>query len=144
MTKKATDSPKLCRSLRTIGFPTSETTPKDTTEAQANIILSAFLAKLEAFLGKQANALNYTELWEQTKPELAYPPLSIFLNRTYPTLISKEQTKNVRTPFYADYGAVHDGRLPFVDPVPLVRYLCLLAHAHTLILNSCADTLGLR
>jgi hypothetical protein len=28
----------------------------------------------------------------------------------------------VRDPFYADYAAAHDGRLPFVDPVPLARW----------------------
>ncbi len=52
--------------------------------------------------------------------EPTLPPLSVLLNRTYPTLISKEQTKNVRDPFFADYAAVHDNRIPFVDPVPWV------------------------
>jgi len=28
----------------------------------------------------------------------------------------------VRAPFYADYAAAHDGRTPFVDPAPLVRW----------------------
>ena len=83
-------------------------------------MILAFLAKIEAFLGTNATALNYTAMWDQTKPDSNLPPLSILLNRTYPTIISKEQTKNVRDPFYADYAAVHDGRLPFVDPVPLV------------------------
>lgn len=46
----------------------------------------------------------------------------MLLNITYPILISKEQTKLVRKPFYADYAAVHDGRIPFVDPAPLVRW----------------------
>ncbi|KAL9607856.1 MAG: hypothetical protein Q9167_007270 [Letrouitia subvulpina] len=108
------------KTLRTIGFPTPETVATDSTVAQANTILLAFLAKLEAFLGTNATALNYTALWDQTKPDPSLPSLSILLNRTYPTTITKEQTKNVRDPFYADYGAVHDGRLPFVDPVPLV------------------------
>jgi hypothetical protein len=44
------------------------------------------------------------------------------LNITYPLLISQEQTKLVRDPFYADYAAAHEGRLPFVDPVPLYRW----------------------
>lgn len=63
-------------------------------------------------------------MWDETKPNASLPPLSIFLNRTYPTLISKEETKNVRDPFCADYAAIHDGRLPFVNPVPLVRDIC--------------------
>ncbi|KAL8865451.1 MAG: hypothetical protein Q9198_009316, partial [Flavoplaca austrocitrina] len=32
------------------------------------------------------------------------------------------QTRLVRDPFYAAYAAVHDGRLPFIDPVPLIRW----------------------
>ena len=34
----------------------------------------------------------------------------------------KEQINLVRTPFYADYAAVHDRRTPFVDPAPLIRW----------------------
>ena len=108
------------KKLQTIGFPTSETVPATAVIAESNAVLLAFLAKLEAFLGTEATTLNYTLLWDQTKPDASLPPLSVLLNRTYPTLISKEETKNVRNPFYADYAAVHDGRLPFVDPVPLV------------------------
>jgi len=44
------------------------------------------------------------------------------LNITYPILVSQEQTKLVRDPFFADYAAAHDGRKPFVDPVPLVSF----------------------
>ena len=95
----------------------------DGTVAEANAILLTFLAKIEAFLGFKSMPLNYTSLWDQTKPNPTLPPLSILLNRTYPTLISKEQTKNERDPFYADYAAVHDGRLPFVDPVPRVSFV---------------------
>jgi hypothetical protein len=107
--------------LRTIGFPTSETVAANAVAAESNTVL-----RIEAFLGTNATALNYTAMWDQTKPDSNLLPLSILLNRTYPTLISKEQTKNVRNPFYADYAAVHDGRLPFVDPVPLVSRHCIL------------------
>lgn len=86
----------------------------------SDAIVLNFLAKLEGFLATNATALNYTALWEKTKPDPNLPSLAILLNRTYPTLISKEETKNVRDPFYADYAAVHDGRRPFIDPVPLV------------------------
>ncbi|KAK3062019.1 hypothetical protein LTS18_004977 [Coniosporium uncinatum] len=44
------------------------------------------------------------------------------LNLTYSILITQEQTRLVRDPFYADYAAAHDGRLPSVDPVPLARW----------------------
>lgn len=89
-------------------------------KAESDAVVLSFLAKLEAFLATKATALNYTEFWDQTKPDPNLPSLEILLNRTYPTLISKEQTKNVRAPFFADYAAAHDGRRPFVDPVPLV------------------------
>ena len=89
-------------------------------QAQSDAIVLSFLAKLEAFLATKATALNYTDLWQQTKPDPNLPSLAILLNRTYPTIISKEQTKNVRDPFFADYAEAHEGRRPFVDPVPLV------------------------
>lgn len=108
------------RKLQTIGFPTQTTVAENAIDSQVNTVLLGFLTKVESFLQTNATTLNYTSLWDQTKPDPSLPPLSIFLNRTYPTLISKEQTKNVRDPFYADYAAAHDGRLPFVDPVPLV------------------------
>ena len=114
--------PQFPPKLQTIGFPILGETASDSTKAEANAILLAFLAKLEAFLNLKSSSINYTLLWDQEKPDPALPPLSILLNRTYPTLISKEQTKNVRNPFYADYAAVHDGRVPFVDPVPRVSF----------------------
>lgn len=114
--------PQFPPKLQTIGFPVAGAPASDSTKAEANAILLAFLAKLEGFLNLRSSPLNYTALWNEVKPDPALPGLSVLLNRTYPTLISKEQTKNVRDPFYADYAAVHDGRLPFVDPVPRVRW----------------------
>ena len=119
--------PQFPPKLQTIGFPLPGATASDSTEAEANAILLTFLTKLEAFLNLRSSPLNYTALWDQVKPDPGLPPLSILLNRTYPTLISKEQTKNVRDPFYADYAAVHDGRLPFVDPVPRVSHRSYLS-----------------
>ena len=112
--------PQFPPKLQTISFPIPGEEASDPTEAEANAVLLKFLAQLETFLNLKSSPLNYTTLWDQVKPDPSLPPLSILLNRTYPTLISKEQTKNVRDPFYADYGAIHDGRTPFVDPVPLV------------------------
>lgn len=120
--------PQVPPKLQTINFPLPGAAASDSTEAEANAILLSFLAKLEAFLNLKSSPLNYTALWDQVKPDPALPPLSVLLNRTYPTLISKEQTKNVRDPFYADYKAVHDGRLPFVDPVPRVCRLFIFSH----------------
>ena len=106
---------KYPKILYTSGFPTSGDTESDT------LILS-FLSKLQNFLSVNATVLDYNALWTRTKPASAPASLTQLLNITYPILISKEQTKLLRDPFYADYAAVHDGRRPFVDPVPLVRW----------------------
>lgn len=103
------------KKLLVLDFPAAP----DTT---ANAILLKFLGQLEKFLGVKSTSFNLTSAWAASKPNAALPPLTEFLNTTYPTFISKEETKNVRDPFYKAYGAVHDGRTPFVDPVPLLRW----------------------
>ena len=122
---------KYPRKLQTISFPTAGINSTDPVKAQSDAIVLSFLAKLEGFLSTKATPLNYTALWEQTKPDPNLPSLAILLNRTYPTLISKEQTKNVRDPFFADYAAAHDGRHPFIDPVPQVSRRAYQAEGRT-------------
>lgn len=101
--------------IQTIGFPTSATN-------EASTIILSFLAQLQAFLNAKTSPLNLTTSWTASRPASAPPTLLSLLNRTYPVLISKQQTRLVRDPFYAAYAAVHDGRKPFVDPSPLVRW----------------------
>jgi hypothetical protein len=48
--------------------------------------------------------------------------LSDLLALTYPTLIAKQQYNLFGKPFIVEYGAAHDGRFPFLDPNPLVRW----------------------
>jgi len=102
------------KKLYTVAFPKSAKTGADA-------VLLSFLDKLEGFLETKSTALNLSTLWESTRPQGVDADLNDFLNLTYPILITKEQTRLVRDPFYAAYGAVHDGRRPFVDPVPLVN-----------------------
>lgn len=103
------------RKLVTLDFPTAPTSPEDAIHLE-------FLAQIEKFLNVKSTPLNLTASWATSKPDPALPPLTEFLNTTYPTLVSKQQTKNVRDPFYKAYAAAHDGRTPFVDPVPLLRW----------------------
>ena len=103
--------------LNTIGFPTTTTST-----SSADSVLLSFLSKLESFLSTTASPLNLSTLWSSNTPAGATSDLDDFLNITYPILIAKEQTRLVRDPFYAAYGAAHDGRRPFVDPAPLVRW----------------------
>lgn len=115
------------KKLRTISFPVSgSSSSADPVKKESDAIVLQFLSKLEGFLKVKAEPLNYTALWDQTKPDPKLPGLSVLLNRTYPTFISKEETKNVRDPFYRDYAAAKGGRRPFVDPVPLVWFITFL------------------
>jgi hypothetical protein len=111
--KNITIVDKYPTKLYTIDFPTS-------VEVDGDQLLIDFLAKIAGILNTTPTVLNITGAWAATRPSA--PPLSKLLNITYPILISQEQTKLVRDPFYRDYAAVHDGRLPFVDPVPLIRW----------------------
>lgn len=95
--------------------------PKNASESPSSAVLVSFLSKLTGFLSADTSAINLTALWASTNPT-STPPLTELLNITYPILISKEQIRLVRDPFYADYAAAHDGRTPFVDPAPLVRW----------------------
>lgn len=100
-------------SILTIGFPTS-------INSTADGLLLDFLSTVSDFISANVSAFNITTAWAESLPEA--PPLRQLLNLSYPILISKEQTRLVRDPFYADYAAAHDGRLPFVDPPPLTRW----------------------
>lgn len=103
------------KTLYTIGFP------ENASAGGSDAVVLDFLAQLEGFLNVKAQELDYEALWNQTKPEEAGgASLTQLLNLTYPVIISKEQTRLVRDPFYADYAAAYDGRRPFVDPAPLV------------------------
>ena len=102
--------------IQTLNFPTNASTPA------ASLILS-FLSSLQSFLNATTpEPLNLTEAWSATKPPSAPSTLTELLNTTYPILITKQQTRLVRDPFFAAYAAVHDGRLPFIDPAPSVRW----------------------
>ncbi|KAL8700263.1 MAG: hypothetical protein Q9201_005534, partial [Fulgogasparrea decipioides] len=102
--------------IQTLNFPTTATD-------EASSLILSFLFHLQSFLNAtKTTALNLTTSWTASKPASAPASLFSLLNITYPILISKEQTRLVRDPFFAAYAAVHDGRKPFVDPAPLVRW----------------------
>jgi len=101
--------------IKTVGFPT-------TAVQEGDQLLIDFLATVTRFLNATAAPYNLTEDWAAMKPTSAPESLSGMLNLTYSILITQEQTRLVRDPFYADYATAHDGHLPFVDPVPLARW----------------------
>jgi hypothetical protein len=106
----------------TSSYPKSIQTLKWPTEAQnvADQLLIDFLGNVTEFLSANATAYNITASFDAANANVA--PLETFMNLTYALLITKQQTELVRKPFYADYAAKHDGRLPFVNPTPLIRW----------------------
>jgi hypothetical protein len=101
------------KKILTLGFPTEATDDGST-------LLINFVSAVADFLDAKTTVFNDTEYWLETSG--VSMPVTDFLNLTYPVLISQHEITAVRDPFYADYAAIHDGRLPFVDPVPLVRW----------------------
>ncbi|WQF76451.1 Putative amidase signature domain-containing protein [Colletotrichum destructivum] len=108
------------KTLYTVDFPTGSGGDSDTPAAQ---MLNGFARDLAAFLGADLTPFNLSSSWAASAPEaVRNQTLTDVMGLTYATLITKEQTALVRDPFYADYAAAHDGRLPFVNPVPLARW----------------------
>ncbi|GKT53021.1 glutamyl-tRNA amidotransferase [Colletotrichum tofieldiae] len=108
------------KTVYTLGFPTGDVPDEYAAAAQ---MLNKFASDLAAFLGTSLTEFNLTSSWASSAPaEVKNQSLTDVMGRTYATLITKEQTALVRDPFYADYAAAHDGRLPFVNPVPLARW----------------------
>lgn len=108
--------PGYPKKIKTYQYPTNAST------SGSDAVLIGFLNKLQSFLSANVSSVNLTTLWASTGPRNTTSNLNALLNITYPILISKELINLVRNPFYADYAAVHDGRTPFVDPAPLIRW----------------------
>ncbi|OLN83281.1 Amidase 1 [Colletotrichum chlorophyti] len=104
------------KTVYTLGFPGGD--------SPAARLLNGFASDLASFLGVNATtSFNLTSSWAESGPEAVRDQsLSQLLGLTYATLITKEQTALVRDPFYADYAAAHNGRRPFINPVPLARW----------------------
>ena len=101
--------------IRTIEFPTSA-------ESDGDALILNFLGNLTSFLSANTSDWNVTTEWAASRPSGAPSTHVELLNLTYPILISKHQAINIRDPFFAAYGAVHDGRIPFIDPAPTIRW----------------------
>ncbi|PHH86792.1 hypothetical protein CDD83_9749 [Cordyceps sp. RAO-2017] len=100
-------------SVLTIGFPTKSS-------SQLDSLLLDFLGNLTSLLAADAAPLDIDSAWTKSHPR--GPALRSFVNNTYEILSAKQQARLVRDPFFADYAAAHDGRLPFVNPAPLKRW----------------------
>ncbi|KAK4503796.1 hypothetical protein PRZ48_004711 [Zasmidium cellare] len=113
--KNITISRKYPKKIHNYDLPTNVTEPGDQ-------LFVDFLSKVSSFLGAKVQDFDVDEAWNSSRPNSTQSSLDDLLNITYPILISQEQTRLVRDPFYEDYAKAHDGRRPFVDPAPLVRW----------------------
>lgn len=108
-----TNSTTYPKSIRTVGFSPGKNKKLDE-------MLQSFLKNVAILLSANVSSFNLTESWSSTNPTAE--PLLSMINSTYEVLSAKEQGKLVRDPFYADYAAKYDGRLPHVNPAPLRRW----------------------
>lgn len=89
----------------------------------ANAMFNDFISKLEGFLGTNRTEINFTNMWNATKPaNSTAPSLRVLLNTTYADLISLDQIALVADPFIDGFKALHNGRAPFINPAPLARW----------------------
>lgn len=92
-------SPTYPTTIYTVDFPTNAS------DSDADAMLVDFANKLAAFVGGNATALDLSAAWADANVTGAGgAPLDEYLNLTYPTLIGKQQTEQVRDPFYVDYA----------------------------------------
>ena len=101
--------------IKAYGFPTKAQVPGDQ-------LLIDFLGNVSSYLNAKVWNYDIVRNWRKTHPAGSDPSIEDLTNITYPILIAQEQIRLVREPLYKDYAAIHDGRRPFVDPVPLVRW----------------------
>jgi hypothetical protein len=95
--------------------------PTNASESPSSALFANFATNLATFLQAETTTLNLTQSWTDTHAPTT-PSLITLTNTTYAILITKDQTRLVRDPFYATYAAQHDGRTPFINPSPLARW----------------------
>lgn len=89
--------------------------------------IDSFIQRLGEFLGTEALPGNYTQLWEDTRPNS--PPVNEMLYLTYGVIVAHDQWNLLGRPFFEDYAAMHGGRRPYVNPGPLARWIWGQANA---------------
>ena len=120
-------------------FYASSSFPNTSTKAGA--MLEDLVTKVEKFLDTKRERVDISSQWKKTHPSNAPATVTGLLNtvskcyhlyaklrietdhkKTYAILTSVGQYRSLSLPFYADYAAKHDGRRPFINPGPLVRW----------------------
>ncbi|KAF5632027.1 glutamyl-tRNA(Gln) amidotransferase [Fusarium sp. NRRL 52700] len=106
---------KYPRTVYTAGFPANDT--------PEGVMLHQFANDLADFLITNVTEYNISQHWASAGPKsVGNTPLTELLNTTYAALITKQQIALVKEPFFKDYAAAHDGRMPYIDPAPSARW----------------------
>lgn len=105
--------PAFPSKVLTIGFPDKQDTVFEK-------CVSGFLSNVTKFLNATAATIDISVEWERSGP--IGERLQKVVNNTYEIISAREQATLLRDPFYQDYKAAHNGRLPHVNPAPLQRW----------------------
>lgn len=98
-TSFADQEPNYPTTIYALDFPTAN--------SSGARIQKKFADDLAAFLNTTVTVLDLNEQWEASGPaELKGQSIADVLNLTYTALITKDQTKLLRDPFYSDYAGM--------------------------------------
>ncbi|KAF5966127.1 D-mandelate dehydrogenase [Fusarium bulbicola] len=89
---------------------------KDADLPDSDRIIVQFVDRLVKFLSADLSTSNFTEEWSHSHPAGTPSDLQEFIGSAWAVISAKQQTRLVRDPFFKDYAAAYDGRVPFVNP----------------------------
>ncbi|OQE12645.1 hypothetical protein PENVUL_c001G07317 [Penicillium vulpinum] len=106
----------LPRKLYLVDFPTNRS-------SQSDKILLDFTESLADTLNMTAEVFHIEKIWNSTAPKEANGAgLADLLGDVFPLLTAKEQLQLVGTKLYTQFKEKNEGRLPFLDPSPSIRW----------------------
>ncbi|KAJ9110281.1 hypothetical protein QFC19_001684 [Naganishia cerealis] len=89
----------------------------------AQPIYDAFIDSLQSYLNATIDTRSFADIWNSSGTmEQTQQTIPSYLNETYATLIGYYQWTHFGQPWFADYALQHDGRTPFIDSQPAVRW----------------------
>ncbi|KAJ5343259.1 hypothetical protein MYU51_021373 [Penicillium brevicompactum] len=107
---------------KTIWYPEASFTPEAINNSHASALIEKFVADVEVFLGTTRTRVDLDTQWNATRPANVTTTLEDMLHYTYGTLITVYQWLNLGRSFFKDYSEAHDGRTPYINPNPLLRW----------------------
>ncbi|RMY84179.1 hypothetical protein D0862_11483 [Hortaea werneckii] len=93
-----------------------------TNSSGAMQLVNRFVQGLEDFLNANRTQVDVTQRWDLTHSSDAPSNVTEMLHDTYGVLTSVDQYNLLGRPLFADYEAAHQGRSPYINPGPLVRW----------------------